>query len=202
MKIVDCDQGSDEWFSIREKRMTGSHAQAIAANGKGLQTYIAGLMQEYYSSAEPVRYQSKSMERGVLLEDSAIFAYESETGNTVNKIGFVINNDCSGVSPDGFVNDAGLVEIKCLEDKAYFQYLLTEKIDTGYQWQMQMQMMVCDRLWCDYVVYNPNFKKSLIVQRVFPDLSQQDKIKKGLVSGLAQIKKIEQKIKEKLCYHE
>lgn len=194
MQVVNCEQGTDEWFALREQRMSASHAQAIAANGKGLDTYITQLMQEYYSTSEPVKYQSKSMERGIELEPSAGFAYEMETGNEVKKVGFVIRNDNVGCSPDLFVNNDGLAEIKCLEDKAYFNYLLTEKIDTGYEWQMQMQMLICKRKWCDYVVYNPNFKKSLIIKRMFIDALKTDKLELGFLSGIDKINEIKNKL--------
>ena len=190
MQIVECEQRSEEWFKLREKRMTASSAQAIAANGKGLDTYINKLMQEFYSNAEPNNYKSKAMERGNALEDSAIFAYESETGLNVDKIGFVVSSDYVGCSPDGFAGE-GMIEIKCLEDKAYFQYLLDGKIDTGYDWQMQMQMMICVREWCDYTVYNPNFKKSLVIKRVQADMKKMDKLTVGLIKGESRIKEIE-----------
>ena len=190
MIIVNIEQNSPEWFDLRSKRMTASHAQAISANGKGLETYINGLMQNYYSSAEPDNYKSKSMERGNELESSAVFAYESETGCDVERVGFVIHDEFSGCSPDGFSED-GLVEIKCLEDKAYFQYLLDEKIDTKYYWQMQMQMYICEKDWCDYVVYNPNFKKSLIIKRISQDRDKFKKILVGIDSGTEKIKTIQ-----------
>lgn len=189
MKIVNCDQGSPEWDELRAKRMTASHAQAISANGKGIDTYINGLMQKYYSTADPDNYKSKSMERGNELEDSAVFAYEAKTGCEVKRIGFVIHDEFSGCSPDGFTDD-GLIEIKCLEDKAYFQYLIDEKIDTKYEWQMQMQMLICEKKWCDYVVYNPNFRKSLIIKRVPINQDKVDKILIGIESGTVKIKSI------------
>lgn len=192
MKIIDCIQGTPEWFQERSLRMTGSHAQAIAANGKGLDTYINQLMQEHYSSSERESYKSTSMIRGNELEDSAAFTYECETGILTNKVGFVVRDDYVGVSPDRMCNDR-LVEIKCLEDKAYFNYLCSEKIDTGYEWQMQMQMLICEIDTCDYVVYNPNFKKNLIIKSVRSDRLKFEKIEHGILSGIEKIKKIKEK---------
>ena len=193
MNIVNCIQGSTEWHNLRKERMTASHAQAIASNGKGLTTYITQLMQMLYSSAEPDNFKSKAMERGNELESSARFAYEAETNTQVDEIGFVIYDNHTGCSPDGVVND-GLVEIKCLEDKAYFNYLLSCKIDTGYEWQMQMQMLICEKLWCDYVVYNPNFKKSLIIKRVFLDAVKSEKLKQGFLTGIEIMNDIKNKL--------
>ncbi len=195
MRTVNCEQLSDEWFELRGQRMTASHAQAIAANSKGLDTYVTQLMQEFYSNGGPVRYQSKPMERGIELEPSARFAYEMETGLEVEQVGFVIHDEHSGCSPDGLVGTDGCVEIKCLEDKAYFQYLMDGKIDTKYEWQMQCQMLMCERKWCDFVLYNPNFKKSLIITRVCIDIVKSEKLEQGFLTGIEKINGIKNKMK-------
>jgi len=185
--ITDVLQGSIEWHKLREKRLTASHGQAIAANGAGLNTYVNSLMQKYYSTSEQEDYKSKAMARGNELEDSAIFAYEAESGLDVERIGFVIHNEFSGCSPDGFAEIDGLIEVKCLEDKAYFQFLLDGKIDTKYLWQMQMQMLICKKAWCAYTVYNPNFKASLVVKVVDADNAKFDKLLEGMAKGRERI---------------
>lgn len=199
MQIIDCKQKTEEWFKLRDLRMTASHAQAISANGKGLDTYIQTMMQEYYSTAEPERYTNINIDRGNELEDSAALAYTMETGRIVEKIGFVVHSDYAGCSPDLFVEKTGLAEIKCPADKAYFQMLLDEadgelKIETKYIWQMQMQMMICEKEWCDFVAYNPNYEKFMIVKRVVPDKKAVEKIRMGLISGEEKIKLIQQKM--------
>ncbi len=195
MKIHDVSQLSPEWFKLREKRMTASHAQAIAANGKGLDTYITKLMQEFYSEQEPEHFSNKHTERGNELEDSAAFVYQAETRNQTKQVGFVEFSKHVGCSPDLFANEDGMAEIKCPDDKVYFQYLIDGKIDTKYVWQMQMGMFVCEKDFCDYVVYNPNYDKKIIIQRVEPDQKAFDKLKIGFNSGEKLIKEIEEKIK-------
>ena len=56
---------------------------------------------------------------------------------------------------------------------------MDEKIDSKYDWQMNMQLLVCGKEWCDYVVYNPNFDKNLFVKRVLPNKKKQDKLREG-----------------------
>ena len=187
-------QLSDEWFSIRQCKLTASHAQAIAANGKGLQTYVREMMAEYYSSAEKVYFQNEHTKRGNELEPLAAMAYEFKTGLKIQTIGFVEYNKYVGCSPDLLVGDEGLAEIKCPADKTYFNYMLDGKINTKYLWQMHMQMLVCKRMWCDYVVFNPHFKQDLIIQRVFWDKKKVLKLLKGFGSGIRMIRKIKQKM--------
>ena len=191
MEIHNFPQYSPEWWSTRAKRMTGSHAQAIGSNGKGLNTYIVKIMSEFYSKAEKKGYSNKSMERGLELEDSAGMVYSFETGLKVEKVGFVTVGEYTGVSPDLFVEGNGLAEIKCPEDETYLRYLYDRKIDTKYMWQMQMQMQKCEKDWCDYVVYNPNFEQDHVITRVLPDPEKYEKLNKGYETGIKLIKEIE-----------
>lgn len=194
MKIYNFPQYSDEWWEIRKKKMTASHATAIATNGAGLKTYIQEIMVSLYSKEVEVSYSSKSMARGLELEDSAATVYSFENNIEVRKIGFVVYSEYVGCSPDIYAGD-GMAEIKCPEDKTYFKYLLDRKIDTKYYAQMQMQMLCCGRPWCDYVVYNPNFDQDLIVQRVFPDDDKFKKLHIGFKAGEKMIKTIEAKLR-------
>lgn len=195
MKIFYFEQYSDEWWAIRDEKMTGSHAQAIGANGAGLKTYIRDDVMLYtYSKAEKVQYNNDVMERGLLLEPQAAMAYEFRTNITTKTVGFIVHNDYVGVSPDRFAGDDGLIEIKCPIDKTYFKLLLDGKIDSKYMWQMQMQMLVCDKKWCDYVVYNPNFKNDLFIKRVFPDEEKFKALERGFESGIKMINEIKVKM--------
>ena len=190
MKIVDVEQNTDEWDKLRELRIGASNAQAIAANGKGLETLVRGKMKSYYSSGEEERYYSKAMEHGHEQESTAAMLYEFKTGRKTHKVGYVIHSEHIGISPDRGVGDDGLLEIKCPADKVYFDLLLDGKIDTKYDWQMQMQMLVFGKSWCDYAVYNPNFEQELVIMRVLPDSKKFDKLLKGFDSATKRIVEI------------
>ncbi len=192
--IKDLVQGSDEWFELRALRMTASHAQAIGNVGSGLDSYINKKMREYYQITPLERYQSKAMIRGNELEPYALDHYELETFSKVEKIGFVIHNEFVGASPDAFVDDDGLAEIKCPESKEYFNLLMNYKetgdlkIDKKYLWQMQMQIMICKKKFCDYVVYSPDYEIKMMKKRVFPDFDMWAKLGKGFEAGEQMIK--------------
>lgn len=199
MQIHNCEQRSKEWYDLRVKYpLTASEAQAIGNGSKGLETLVWEKMSEKYSTADKEQYINKDLERGVELEPQARSLYELETGNKVVEVGFITNNEISnvgGASPDGLVNDDGLVEIKCFEDKKHFRMIIEPEIDSKYIWQMQMQMLFTDRKWCDFVAYNPNYKQSLIIIRVNADEKMQNDIIDGLKKGEELIKNIESKIK-------
>lgn len=190
MQIVNCDQLSPEWFEIRAKRMTASHASAIGNCGKGLVTYINEMMQDHYALNPKESFHNHHTERGNDLEDSAGFRYSMETGLETKKIGFVIHSDFVGVSPDSFAGENGLCEIKCRDRKAYWIMLNTGKLQSSEIWQSNMQMLVCQKNWCDVTYYNPEYKKDLIITRLEPDQKKFDDLKKGFSIGQEMIEEL------------
>lgn len=196
MKIHNCQQGTEEWLACRLGKLTASVAQTIATAGKGLETLCLEKTAEILTGKMEETFKSDAMIRGNELEAEARAIYELETGKTVNQIGFYEDNEFVGVSPDGLVGEDGLVEIKCFGAKHYTEYLLNGKIDPKYYAQMQMQMLVTNRQWCDYVVYNPDFKNCIQIKRVIPDFEVMDKISNGLIIGCEMIKRNLEKLND------
>ena len=197
MKIYkDINQGSPEWFEIRVGKVTASHAQAIGNNGKGLENYILEVVAEMFSSSEKEHYSNEHTERGNELEPIARSMYELQKNIEVEEIGFAEYNDFVGCSPDGLVGKYGMIEIKCPDDKTYFNLLMNEKIDNAYIWQCQMNMLILERKWCDLVFYNPNFEKSMKIFRLEPDKEMFSKLKEGFEKAEAEITRLVSKYKE------
>lgn len=193
MKVYNFEQGSEEWLKCRLGKLTGSVAHTIATNGKGLETLCLEKATEILTGIISDGYKNDAMQHGNDYEAEARSIYELETGNTVIQVGFCEDNEFVGVSPDGLIGDDGLIEIKCPTDKTYTQYLIDGVIKPEYYSQMQMQMLITNRNWCDYVVYNPNFKKTIIIKRVKADKEHMEKIGAGLGYGMRKIKEIVEK---------
>lgn len=194
MEIINCQQNTPEWESCRLGKLTASEAQAIGNNDSGLKTLCLKLVAQLLTGKQEKGYFNSDMERGHELEMEARNAYELETDNEVKTVGFCKLDESVGCSPDGLIGDDGLIEIKCFKDTNFLEYMLSEKVDTGYEWQMQMQMYVTDKKWCDYVVYNPNFKKSLIIKRINRDEQAISKIIAGIETGKSMIKAMMEKL--------
>ena len=199
MKIHDVEQRSPEWFALRKQYpLTASKAQAIGNNGKGLETLVWEKLAEAYSSGVVEDIGNRHTERGIELEPQAISLYELETGAKVEVVGFITNDKVSkvaGASPDGLIGKDGLLEVKCFDDAKHFKMTIEGlEIEPQYQWQMQMQMLITGRKWCDFCAYCPNYKQSLLIERVYADKDMQDKIKGGLIEGEKIIKEIKSKI--------
>jgi putative phage-type endonuclease len=191
----DLEQGSPEWLEVRLGRLTASNAQAIATNGKGLETLCFNAVAEILTGKPISDYTNPHMENGNEQEANARQVYELSTGFTTEQVGFASIGEHVGASPDGLVGDDGLVEIKCPTARVFTEYLYTKKVDPKYYAQMQMQMYVLERQWCDYVVYNQNFTPAYIVQRVERDEKVIDKIVVGLNTGEDKINEILNKIR-------
>lgn len=191
MKLhTDIVQGSDEWLELRLGKFTASTACAIGNNGKGLETLVYEKAAEILTRKLPEQYTNEDIERGHAMEMAARNQYEMETGLVVTEVAFVEVDEYEGCSPDGLVGDDGLVEIKNLKPSKYVRYMVDRKIDTDHVWQMQMQMKVTGRKWCDYVVHNADFPKPAIIFRLERDERMIAQLVAGLASGKAQLKSI------------
>lgn len=191
MKIHnEFSQRSDEWFTFKLGKFGASDGQAIASNGVGLATLCFEKVAERITGKRKDSYTNSDMERGNELELLARNSVELEYGAPISEVGLVEMNDYVIASPDGLVGDDGAIEIKCPRDDVFVKFMYDKKIDTKYFWQMQMQLLVSERKWVDYVLYNPNFPKPLIITRVERNEDDIKKLVEGIEKGTQKIEEI------------
>jgi putative phage-type endonuclease len=174
------EQRSAEWYQTRLGKVTASRiADLMARTKSGYSTsranYMAELIAERLTGAKGDSYQSSAMQWGTEQEPYARAAYETLKGVLVSEIGFVPHPTIpnSGASPDGLVDDDGLVEIKCPFTATHLEFLTTGIVPERYNLQMQWQMACTGRGWCDYVSYDPRLpeRMSISIQRVNRDFT-------------------------------
>jgi hypothetical protein len=147
---------------------------------------VSGVVQETYKNA--------AMERGIELEAEARSVYEFATGNTVEAIGLCIDDEHEyGASPDGMIGEDGLIEIKCPLITTHVGYLIAGTLPSDYFQQVQGQLMVTGRKWCDFVSYYPGLKPLIV--RVKPEKAFHKALKSELIRFCAEVKQIAEKIK-------
>jgi predicted phage-related endonuclease len=89
-------------------------------------------------------------------------AYSARTGVLVDEVDFVDHPTMqAGASPDGLVGEDGLIEIKCPNTSTMLEYLEDRTIPTKYRLQMQWQLAVTGRDWCDFVAFDPRLPEHL-----------------------------------------
>lgn len=188
MDNIQVEQGTQEWRDGRW--LTASNAHIIKVSGKGLETLVYDICAEKLSSHAYEGFTNEHTERGNTLEDEARALYELESNSIVEQVGFVKLSEYVGCSPDGLVANDGLVEFKCPADKGYVKTFFTNEFDSQYYWQVQMQMYVTGRQWCDLVFYNPNLSKPIKTFRIERNNDDIEKIEAGLVVGELLIKQV------------
>lgn len=158
-------QGSPEWFSARAGIPTSSRFSDVMAKGAGKvrRKYMLTLIGERITGEPHVGYFNAAMQRGHEMEAEARAMYELQTDNEVEQVGF-IRNGAVGCSPDGLVGDSGMVEIKTKEPHLQLECLLAGKVPPEHMAQLQGQLWVAERQWCDFVSFWPGLP--LFVKRV------------------------------------
>lgn len=193
MIIYNVTQGSDQWSLLRSGwsdesksftpfRFTASQIYCLSNLSKFKTRY------EYLNEVTGVTSKNTTpnehMKRGTRLEPLIRDMYIERSGNQVTEIGFVIPEWCPfiGVSPDGFVGDDG-----CIEIKAPMKMYKTPKPE--HYAQMQMQMVVCERSWCDYVVYIEDIDEYKVTRILKDEIYWKNtlfpQIKEGIRDGLS-----------------
>ena len=147
------EQRTLEWHEQRKGRVTGSMVGAIL----GLSPYMtrADAMRTMIRAAlgAPSEFTGNvATEYGTANEDGALVEFQMETELHVSPAPFVMHDDWLGASPDGFVSDGGLVEVKCpyglRNDKIPIFKAPHEQ--PHYVAQMQVQMFVTETTHCHF----------------------------------------------------
>lgn len=153
------EQRSAEWYQARLGKFTAS---SFADLMSGLDTAgFKGLIQdkawERLTGSPIESYTNAAMQHGIDTEAQARDWYRFNSDLEVSEIGFVVHPDFEmvGCSPDGLINDTGLVEIKCPQPRAHIETLANKKLPSKYRWQVQGQLWITGRTWCDFVSFHP-----------------------------------------------
>ena len=180
MKIIDCEQGTEEWFAARLGKLSASRIADVVAKTKSgysasRANYAAELVVERMTGQRQEKFTSPEMLWGTEKEPEARSAYEFISGLTVTQVGLVAHPflDMACASPDGLSGDDGLVEIKCPSSSTHIETLLNGGINGRYIKQMHWQMICTGRKWCDFVSFDPRMPggMQLHIERVTFDVA-------------------------------
>lgn len=197
MKILDIQQQTPEWYQARAGVPSASNFDKVVTTkgelSKQVEKYAFQLAGEAILGTKEETYQNDAMKRGVMLEPEARLCYEVMTGNSVQQVGLCIADGGYACSPDGLVGDDGLLEIKCPSLAVHVSYLIDNALPSDYFQQVQGQMLVTGRKWCDFCSYYPGLKTLII--RVNRDDVFCNKLHDALVGLVKNVSEIVSKIK-------
>lgn len=157
MKVLCEQQGTPDWHRARMSRVSASEMGAVLARKgtKRRNVYMLDLALGC-EGIEPIELADPPpwFALGRAYEDDGRRWYVFQTGAQVRQTGFVVHDDYAylGCSPDGLLDPDGLVEIKCRHSLRTF-HDHTSRVAIDVMRQIQFQLFVTDRAWCDYVNY-------------------------------------------------
>lgn len=168
MRVIDFPQRSPEWFTARLGIPTASSfAKLITPTGKpstSANGYINELVAERVTGMRQEAKVSEAMQRGTDLEPEALSFFELVTGLAVDPASLCLHDDIdAGASPDGFIGEDGLLEIKCPSAHTHVEYLRDNKLPAKYIPQVQGQMWITNRTFCHFLSYHPEFKPLMVI---------------------------------------
>jgi hypothetical protein len=168
MKLIRCEQGSNEWHAARAGVCTASQfkiarkLRLLSGTNKGKPSeecvkYAFRLAIERISG-EPLqddKFETYAMRRGHELEPKARAEHE-KLGVIVQRAGFV-TTDCGrfGASVDGLLHPNGGSEYKCLVSPDELRKVLLDDDLSEFTDQMQGGMWVCERDYFHFGLYCP-----------------------------------------------
>lgn len=175
--IENAEQGSREWHAMRLGKVTASRVKDIMTNGRGgslsktSESYMMELIAEHLTGESKPFFENDAMKWGTETEPQARSMYELHSGLEVKEVAFIELNEFVGMSPDGLVGDDGLLEIKCPTTTTQIKRALSDDYAADYKAQIQMQLWVSGRDWCDFISFDPRLycDAYCLIQRVERD---------------------------------
>jgi hypothetical protein len=157
----DVPQNSEEWLALRLGVPTASRFGTILAKGRDGKSpsvtrreYMAKLAGEIITGQPTENYTNGYMARGHEVEPEARAAYAFLRDLDPTPVGF-IRNGRVGASPDSLVGLSGLLEIKSKAPHLWIECMCRDAFPPEHAAQVQGQLWVAERDWCDLVVYFP-----------------------------------------------
>lgn len=163
-------QRSPEWFAARKGRVTGSSVGGILgispfttrdAVMRAMVREAMGAPSEFPDPAPP------PVAWGTAMESHAIAEFEMVTSEAVTPAPFVPFEDWLGASPDGYVSDGKLIEVKCpygIRNHAEPEF--SQPVDLPhYMAQIQVQLFVTDYPACWFFQWTPHGYSNKLIHR-------------------------------------
>lgn len=202
---------TDDWYLNRLGKVTGSNfSKFIVKDRKGGYTLSGGKVAENLiykiawerlltsgqisSGLGRLNVHSKEMEHGNTYEAMALEVFEQRTGLKVEyNYKFVELDEYIGGTPDGYVGNNAIIEVKCPWNGGnHLRSLLTKEIyNEDYIYQIQGYLWMTGRDLCYFVTYDPDLEEGLDLSII--EVKRDESIIEGLHMVMDMVK---HKIKE------
>jgi len=204
----DIDQNTDEWIAEKVGKFSASSGSDLLMDKKtkGYSNLIRKITEERITGkpCENKWSGNSFTERGHELEPIANESFQMETFEDIKSVGVVDHNDWCLCSPDGLINDDGLIQIKCPIFSTQWDYLdeIEKAKEKKYEWkpptnyykQMQFELFVTQRDYNYFYSWHPNLKS--ICVKVLRDEEMIKEIELRLKEAISEVKQNINKLKK------
>lgn len=196
MKVVDIEQGSEQWLDYRKGKISGTMLSDLYSKRGNRKIGFYELIAERLA-VEPD--DENRMDRGLRLEEEAIRKFCELYKKTVERVGVCVHDDYPLIinSPDGLIKNGDkyteAIEVKCLSSARHLQAVIEDAVPPEFEAQMLQYFIVnpdLEKLY--FIFYDPRVASvPLHVVEVFRTGNLQALVDKYLSFQLEQIKEID-----------
>lgn len=191
MPWINLEQGSPDWLAARRAYITGSNFRTARDKlkdgrpSKAALDYARDVARERVGGHAPSKFQSAAMRAGNEQEPVARAMYEGRTGHLVDEVGFFETEDgLFGLSPDGLIDDDGVLEIKTMVSSDTLFTAMADGDLSAYMDQCLGYLWLLGRHWVDLVLWCPDLQH-LVIHRITRDEDAIQKLQDDLMAFAA-----------------
>lgn len=200
-KLINCEQGSEEWFQARLGKFTASvFGKVITKTGKlssQSEDLINRLVAEKVLGEPDDTFKSDAMQRGNDLEQEALDFVNFTCGFEFEAVGFMDSGNGYGCSPDAVdeKNRVGL-ELKCPLPHTHLSYIANGGCPDKYKAQIQGSLLVSGFDKWIFCSYHPLIE-GLVVE-IERDEAYIEKLEGALIECCAKVQGIYNRLNKKM----
>ena len=190
MKMLNSfEQGTPEWKQARAGKVTASRAKDArdrlksgAPSSKQIAYACQVALERVSGAPADMTFENWQMREGHVQEPIARAAYERLTGNLVDEVGaFATDDDLFLYSPDGLIDDDGLLEVKTLFSPERIMTIVGNGDTSDFEDQCMFGLWLTGRQWIDLVVWVPSLEH-MTVKRITRDEDRIEALESDLMA--------------------
>jgi hypothetical protein len=174
MKILNCEQGSLDWFEARAGIPTASEFSCLVTplwkirTGGMPESFLSRKLAEWWQGGPLPSFTAAQTEQGHVIEPAGRDWYSLQFNCDVHKVGFITSDDARmGCSPDGLLGLSAEeatcgMEIKCPNADTHVRYLLDGCVPEDYLAQVHGSMFVTGLPAWKFLSYRRHFPPLLL----------------------------------------
>lgn len=203
--ITSFEQGTPEWKEARAGKVTASRAKDArdrlksgAPSSKLLGYACQVALERLSGKPSDLSFESWQMREGSAQEPIARAIYERRTGNLVDSVGaFCTDDDLFLYSPDGVIDDDGLLEVKSIFSPERVMQIVADGDVSDFIDQCMFGLWLTGRHWIDLVIWVPSLNH-MTIKRITRDEAAIEALEADLIAFSHLVRQYESKLRKAL----